>query len=76
MRTLIVSGGRIDRDFALSFLKQQSFERIIGVDNGLRFLFDSRIEPTHVVGDLTRRRRSWWIITAAGRISRCAPSIR
>ena len=37
MRTLIVSGGRIDRDFALSFLKQQSFERIIGVDNGLRF---------------------------------------
>ena len=51
MRTLIVSGGRIDRDFALSFLKQQSFERIIGVDNGLRFLFDNRIEPTHVVGD-------------------------
>ena len=43
MRTLIVSGGRIGRDFALSFLEKEKFDRMIGVDNGIR--------PTHVVGD-------------------------
>ncbi len=51
MRTLIVSGGRIGRDFALSFLEKEKFDRMIGVDNGLRFLFDNGIRPTHVVGD-------------------------
>ena len=51
MKTLIVSGGRIDRDFALSFIKKQSFDSLIGVDNGLRFLYDNEILPTHVVGD-------------------------
>lgn len=51
MKTLIVSGGRIGRDFALSFLKNESFDRIIGVDNGLRFLFENQLVPTHVVGD-------------------------
>lgn len=51
MRTLIVSGGRIGRDFALSFLEHENFDRIIGVDNGLRFLFDNGIRPTHAVGD-------------------------
>lgn len=51
MRTLIISGGRIGRDFALSFLKHESFDRIIGVDNGLKFLLENHIAPTHVVGD-------------------------
>ena len=51
MRTLIVSGGRIGSDFALSFLKNETFDTVIGVDNGLRFLYDNGIRPTHVVGD-------------------------
>ncbi len=51
MKTLIVSGGRIGRDFALSFLKNTCFDYMIGVDNGLRFLFENQISPTHVVGD-------------------------
>ena len=51
MRTLIVSGGRIGRGFALSFLETERFDRIIGVDNGLRFLYENGIMPTHVVGD-------------------------
>ena len=38
MKTVIISGGRIDRDFALSFLKQEAFDQIIAVDNGLKFL--------------------------------------
>ncbi len=47
MRTLIVSGGRIDPDFALSFCKSTVFENVIGVDSGLEFLFDYGISPTH-----------------------------
>lgn len=51
MRTVIVSGGNIDSDFALSFFKKQTFDSIIGVDNGLCFLYENGILPTHIVGD-------------------------
>lgn len=51
MKTLIVSGGNINPDFALSFYRAHSFDWIIGVDNGLRFLYENGICPTHVVGD-------------------------
>lgn len=51
MRTVIVSGGNIESDFALSFFKENKFDYIIGVDNGLRFLYENEILPTHVVGD-------------------------
>ncbi len=51
MRTVIISGGRIDRDFALSFLENETFEQWIAVDNGLRFCYDNQIKPTWIVGD-------------------------
>ena len=51
MRTLIVSGGRIDPDFALPFCQNNEFEQIIGVDGGLDFLHRYEIMPTHIVGD-------------------------
>lgn len=51
MRTLIVSGGRIEEDFALPFCENTEFDRIIGVDRGLKFLRENGIWPTHVVGD-------------------------
>ena len=51
MKTVIISGGRIDRDFALSFLENENFDQIIAVDNGLRFLYDNGIRPTWIVGD-------------------------
>lgn len=56
MRTLIVSGGRIDPDFALSFCKNTTFDKIIGVDSGLGFLYDYGIAPTHIVGDFDSAR--------------------
>lgn len=49
--TVIISGGRIGHDFALSFLRAKSFAHIIAVDNGLRFCFDNGITPTNIVGD-------------------------
>ena len=51
MKTVIISGGRIDRDFALSFLKQEAFDQNIAVDNGLKFLYENGIKPTWIVGD-------------------------
>jgi len=51
MRTLIVSGGNINQDFALAFYQKEKYDRIIGVDNGLKFLRRAGIKPTHIVGD-------------------------
>lgn len=51
MRTVIISGGRIERDFALSFLENETFDQWIAVDNGLRFCYDNQIKPTWIVGD-------------------------
>ncbi|MEH2957639.1 thiamine diphosphokinase [Candidatus Merdisoma sp. JLR.KK006] len=51
MKTLIVSGGRINSDFALSYCRNERFDQIIGVDRGLEFLYENNILPTYVVGD-------------------------
>lgn len=48
---IIVSGGTIDRDFALKQVEQLKAEVIIGVDRGLEFLYQNQIMPTHIVGD-------------------------
>lgn len=49
--TLIVSGGRIDKDFAFSFLEDKSYSNIIAVDGGLSFLAEIGLMPTDIVGD-------------------------
>lgn len=48
---IIVSGGRIDRDFALEQIRIINPEIVIGVDSGLDFLYQNEIVPTHIVGD-------------------------
>lgn len=50
-RTVIVSGGMIEKDFALPILKSEDTEFIIGVDRGLKFLYDNEIKPDYIVGD-------------------------
>lgn len=51
MHTVIVSGGNIQEDFALSFLKEQPYGELIGVDRGLEFLYRHQLCPTRIVGD-------------------------
>lgn len=51
MNTLIVSGGKVNPDFALSYCKNKKYDWIIGVDRGLEFLYEYGIRPTHIVGD-------------------------
>lgn len=57
MQILIVTGGKIDSDFALDFLSHQTYDEIIAVDGALAFFekVDKRLEKcgklTHIVGD-------------------------
>lgn len=51
MRTVIVNGGNIDRDFALSFLKKHPYDYMIAADRGMEFLKAAGICPDEIVGD-------------------------
>ena len=50
-QTVIVSGGMVEKDFALSILKSEETEFVIGVDRGLVFMYDNEIKPDYIVGD-------------------------
>lgn len=51
MKILIVSGGSIEKDFALDFLKKHTFEYVIAVDKGAEFCKDAGIRPDVLTGD-------------------------
>lgn len=51
MRALIISGGTIDRDFALSFLRKYKPEYVIAADRGLAFCEENQVVPDFIVGD-------------------------
>lgn len=51
MKTLILTGGNIESDFALSFIKKLNPDYILGVDRGLQFCYDNKILPDYIVGD-------------------------
>ena len=60
-KAIIISGGNIEEDFALEFLKNQGIKEntgraetanyLIAADRGLLFLKNHHILPTHIVGD-------------------------
>ncbi|MDO4633417.1 MAG: thiamine diphosphokinase [Eubacteriales bacterium] len=58
MHTLIISGGRIEEDFALTFLKDHSFDYIIAADKGLEFAQRAQLIPNLIVGDFDSSDRS------------------
>ena len=51
MKTLIITGGNIDTDFALSFIEKLKADYVIGVDRGLLFCYEQKIMPDYIVGD-------------------------
>lgn len=51
MRTLIISGGRFDEKFAVSFLKENKYDYIIAVDGGVAYAERLGIIPNLIVGD-------------------------
>ena len=48
---VIISGGSLDPDFALAFLREEKPELLSGADRGICFLKEKGIHPTHIVGD-------------------------
>lgn len=51
MKTLIITGGSIEEDFALPFMKELNPDYILGVDRGLKFCYEHQIRPDYIVGD-------------------------
>lgn len=51
MKTLIVTGGNIEKEFLLKTINESEFETIIAVDNGLKILNEIKVNPQHIVGD-------------------------
>ena len=51
MQSLIISGGSLDMEFALSYIGKYSFDFMIAADRGMDFFFHQKITPDYVVGD-------------------------
>lgn len=51
MRTLIISGGRFQENFAVSFLKKRQYDYIIAVDRGAEYAEKLNLMPDVIVGD-------------------------
>ena len=51
INTLIITGGSIQRDFALSFIKKLQPDHIIAIDKGLAFCSREQITPEYIAGD-------------------------
>ena len=51
-RTVIVSGGTLEKDFVLPIIKSEDTEFVIGVDRGIKFLYDHEIKPGTPVEEL------------------------
>lgn len=52
MRTLIITGGSFDREFAASFMAKNSYDHVIAVDNGLSYARALGVCPDIIVGDM------------------------
>ena len=48
---VIISGGRLDYQFASEFIEKEQPEILIAADKGLAFFEKSEILPTQIVGD-------------------------
>lgn len=51
MKTLIIGGGNIDFDFALTFMREEAYDFVIAADRGMEFLRRADILPDWIVGD-------------------------
>lgn len=51
MKTLIISGGQIDKEFLIQFVFDNNFEYVIGVDKGIEMCYQCNIVPSILMGD-------------------------
>ena len=50
-RTVIVSGGILEKEFVLPILQSEETEFIIGVDKGHQYINENEIKPDYILGD-------------------------
>ena len=50
-KIIIISGGEIEDEHALSVLNEDDAYYVIGVDRGVEFLYRHNIMPNYIVGD-------------------------
>lgn len=51
MKTCIIAGGMLERDFALRFMQEQKFDAVLAADRGLKFCSEEGIRPACIMGD-------------------------
>ncbi len=51
MRALLVTGGFIDDEFTLNYIRQESYDVTFAVDRGLGFFARTGLVPDYIVGD-------------------------
>lgn len=51
MQSLIISGGSLNKDFALSYIRKYSFGFTVAADRGMDFFYEHKIIPDYIVGD-------------------------
>jgi thiamine pyrophosphokinase len=51
MKGCIVSGGFVEDEFTLSYLKKEDYDVVFAVDRGLSFFYRTGAEPDYIVGD-------------------------
>lgn len=51
MKTLIITGGKISADFALTFFENNEYDLVIAADKGLEVLNKLCINPDYIIGD-------------------------
>ena len=50
-KILIVTGGRVEEEFAAAYLRDRNFDRIIAADSGLASCRALHLTPTDILGD-------------------------
>lgn len=51
MKTLIITGGKINKNFAKKYIKSNKYDIIIAVDKGLETIDYLKLEPQYILGD-------------------------
>ncbi len=51
MKTCIIAGGMLEKEFALRFIQEQKFDITLAADRGLEFCSEENIRPTYILGD-------------------------
>lgn len=51
MKTCIIAGGMLEKEFALRFIQEQKFDIVLAADRGLEFCSEEGIRPTYILGD-------------------------